>query len=223
MTKHDQITPPAYSRAAKRRQKRERTLSSIADEFGIAPSSKRGKDGCFVERKRQVKEDPREVVLAARCRRLGKSERKEDQLSVTWPMLSDNVGIAIHLGNSDQQERDRLWKVFCDFDRIDEAYHRRILGRGRHAKCGKIEYMPERFEVDPSLTSDDRSDEEKDSSVVRSWMRWHANVRSLSSADESAFFSGLYARLALHDGGVILASGERFNAALRRLAEIAGA
>lgn len=141
-------------------------------------------------------------------------------MTLTGHMFGDSAGQAIALGSRDKPEADRLWDVFWKLDRADATYHARILGRGRHAKCGKVEYMPERFEARADEASDYRTEEERDRSAVNAWMRWHGHVGHLASYEQTSIWDGVYLRCDLHRGGKLTTAGTAFVAAMRLLADV---
>ena len=96
------------------------------------------------------------------------------------PMLSDDAGRAIWLetgrGNP-TREQAPLWSLLCDITRSYATYCASI-GKSPHAKCGKIEFLPERFEVRADDRPDLRSREEKDIAAARSWRSWKTAAKS---------------------------------------------
>lgn len=208
-------------RAAKQAHKR-----ALESEFALQPTPRRGKDKCFMDRTRQQGEyerEPRQTVLSARCRRLGVEDTEERRLSMAHSVFSDDAGVAVSLGTSGNVERDALWKTFCDLDRVEETYHRRILQRSRHAKCGKMEFIPERFEAQPGDAVDTRDDETKDRDAVNNWMRWRGFVGHLGAHEQNALWSGVYIRCDLHKDGALTSAGKAFVQALSRLTDVAAA
>ena len=213
----------AATKAQRRKRKGTKRDHEAAGIPELAPSRKRDKSGCYQDRIRQQGDrevEPRETVLAARARHLGRPTTKEGKLQMAGQMFGDLAGQAIIIGSRNQAEADRLWDVFTKLDGADAAYHSRILGRGRHAKCGKVEFMPDRFEVRPDESSDYRTEEEKDRHAVNGWMRWHGHVGHLHSHEQTAIWNGVYLRCDLQRGGSLTTAGSAFVAALRMLADI---
>lgn len=211
----------AYSRAQKRKAKKAK-----ANAFGLpelAATPKRDKSGCFVERTRQQADDPapREVVLKGRCRMLGLEITKENMALVDTTLLSDPAGAVIYLSTDDTVLRAKLWKTFSDMDRADEVYHRRILGKSRHAKCGKIEFYPERISSENAPARDDRDDDTKDRDAVNGFMYWRGLAQGLGARAMTAIFDAMYLRVEMARGGVVLPAGERFFDAVKDLTKAA--
>lgn len=203
------------------RKKKLPKAKKATEGFGLAPTPKREKSGCFVERTRQQREgDPREEVLAARCRRIGIPNTVENRLSMNHSVFGDDAGIVINVKASGNSERDLLWKTFCDLDRAEETYHRRILQKSRHAKCGKMEILPERFEAQMSDSIDTRDDDEKDRDAVNNWMRWRGYVDHLDAEVRTDFWAGVYLRRELHRNGAPTEGGKAFFKAIKALSEV---
>lgn len=181
----------------------------------LAPIPPRRKQPRHKGRFVRVGEDPRKVVLNKRCRDMGIAENRDNRRLMSLPMLEDHAGQVIYL--EAKADADRLWQTFCRLDKVDAVYHARILGRSRHAKCGKIEFMPERLESRPDEATDHRSDEEKQRSAVNNWMRWHGFLGHLNASEQSAIWDGIYLRCEMHKGGKPTTRGRAFVAALRML------
>lgn len=210
--------------AAKAR-KTVRALYEGNDLPELAPSRKRGKDKCFVERTRQqggVEPDPRRTVLSARCRHLGKDDTEDNRLSVAWGILGDPAGRAITIGAANDRDKDRMWKTFTRLDAAVAVYHHRILRQNRFAKCGKVEYLPERFATAPEdAPSDSRDDATKDRDAINAWNRWHVFIGNLVGHEQSAIWNAVWLRVELSRGGRLTTAGEAFVRAMRLLAEVA--
>lgn len=206
----------ARTQAEKRRAKKQHS------QFDIAPSRKRTGKGQYSRAGQDLtngKDDPRRTVLSKRCKDMGKEVSRENRLAMSAQMMGDQAGQAISIGAP--RDAARLFKTFIDFDNADERYHRRILGRSRHAKCGKVEFMPERFEARDDETTDTRTDEERDRAAVNAWMAWHGLLGHLAAHERTAIHDGMYLRGALHVGGVLTTRGTAFVSALRVLADVA--
>lgn len=213
----------AVSNAQRRRRKLTKRGQEQVGLPELAGSKKRDKNGCYQERTRQQGDkevEPRETVLRARARHLGRPNTKDVRLELTGQMFGDLAGQAILIGSRNQSEADRLWDVFTKLDSADAAYHSRILGRGRHAKCGKVEFMPDRFEARPDESSDYRTEEEKDRQAVNNWMRWHGHVGHLHSHERTAVWNGVYLRCDLQRGGRLTTAGTAFVIAMRTLSDV---
>lgn len=191
--------------------------------FALRPSRKRDKSGCFVERQRQKRDDPKpmETVLKARCRRLGLTANGANMLKVNSGMLSDPAGQAVFLTHSSQARRDALWKTFCDLDRAEAVYFARILKAARFAKCGKVEFIPERLTSENAPAPDGRTEEEKDQSAVNGWMHWRGLAQRLGSRRMTALYDGVWMRAELVEAGAVTPAGAAFVSALEDLTAIA--
>lgn len=192
----------------------------------IAPTRKRTKGGAYTKKGQGYvngNKDPREVVLSARCRRLGMKDTRENRLALSLPMFGDDAGRAISIGASGQMDRDRLWACLLAISRAMAIYHQRILGKSVFAKCGKTEYMPERLETsaEDDAPADARTPEERDRAAVNAWMHWHGMVQRLDVPEREAVWDGVYMRTRLHHGGKLTAGGSAFVRALRFLEEAA--
>lgn len=225
MSKADDIRPTAYTKGAKRRRKRNRQAldAVMIDLPALAPIKRREKSGCFVDRKRQQPDDPdpAQTVLRRRCRDLGLAPEKANMALVNTALLSEPAGMAIHLCAKGEDERADLWKTFCDVDRAEETYYRRILGVARHAKVGRMEMLPEDLTSENVTQPDSRDDETKDLDAVNNWMHWRGLAQMLGAARMGALYDGVMRRKALvRPMGVTLA-GMAFVDSLRQLTAIA--
>ncbi|WP_323008949.1 hypothetical protein [Paracoccus sp. (in: a-proteobacteria)] len=203
----------AKSKGQKLAERRRRAMAE-AGLPELAPIERRNQprqNGRFV----RVEEDPRKVVLNKRCRDMGEKETRENRRLMSQSMLGDHVGQALYLDTP--KDAERLWQTFCKLDAADAVYHARVLGRSRHAKCGKVEFMPERLETRPDDGTDYRSDDERYRSAVNNWMRWHGYVGRLAGHEQSAIWDGVYMRCEMHKGGKVTTRGRSFVAALRML------
>lgn len=160
--------------------------------------------------------DPREVVAEARRRTLGLDD-------VLRPMLCEPAGQAVALGASDADEARELYAVFCRFDRADETYMRRIIGRARFQAVSKLEILPEQFETRADDVIDPRSADEKDRDAVNTWMRWQGLLGRLS-AREHTLIVGVSRHTAgpVHRDGALTPLGADFIAAMRALRSAEG-
>ncbi|WP_449043741.1 hypothetical protein [Paracoccus versutus] len=206
----------ARTKGQKLAERRRRALLAAAPEGlpELAPIERRNqprRNGRFVK----VNEDPRKVVLNKRCRDMGLGENRDNRRLMSSPMLEDPAGQVIYLEAG--SDAARLWQTFCKLDAADAVYHARVLGRSRHAKCGKVEFMPERLETRPDDETDYRSDDEKYRGAVNNWMRWHGLVGCLAGHEQSAIWDGIYLRCEMHKGGKATTRGTAFVAALRML------
>lgn len=210
-------------KSKKARRLRKKLVNASHGIPDLAGTPRREKNGCFVERTRQQGDkeaEPRLTVLSARARHMGRPDTEENRLALTGHMFGDHVGQAIQIGGRNKDEADSLWQVFWLLDRSDATYHARILGTKRHAKCGKMEYLPERFEARPDDVTDYRTEDEKDRDAVNRWMYWHGLIGCLASHEQSSIWDGVYLRCDLHKEGKLTTAGLSFVASLRVLSSI---
>ena len=155
--------------------------------------------------------DPREVVAEARRRALGRDD-------VLRPMFCEPAGQAIALGTTDADEARELYAAFCRFDRADETYMRRIIGRARFQAVSKLEILPERLETRADDVIDTRSEDQKDRDAVNTWMRWQGLLGRLS-AREHSLIAGVSRHTVgpVHRDGALTPAGADFLAAMRAL------
>ena len=208
----------ARTKGQKLAERRRRAMLAAAPEGlpELAPVQRRYQSG----RKVTADRDPQRTVLKARCAHMGKDDSKENRRMMKMAMMGDQAGQAIAIGSTGPKEAARLWQAFTTLDAADEVYHRRILGRSRHAKCGKVEFMPERFEARPDDKPSYRTEEQKDAAAVKAWMQWHGAVGHLASHEQSAIWDGVYLRGELQRGGVLTTMGSAFVQALRILSAV---
>lgn len=209
----------ARSKGQKLAEKRRRQLA-VAYKTGaldLAPVPKRHPSGRPVS---QAERDPQRTVLDARCRQMGKNPDRAGRKMMKDQMMGDPAGQAIAIGARNANEARSLWQTFSALDKADARYHARILSRSRHAKCGKVEYMPDRFEARPDDQSDHRTDAEKDRDTVNAWMLWHGHLGRMASYEQSAVWDGIYLRCEMHKSGTLTTAGRAFVAAMRVLADV---
>lgn len=190
----------------------------------IQPTRKRTKSGAYSKRGEGYvngTKDPREVVLSARCRRLGMKDTRENRLALSLPMFGDATGRAISLGASGTMDRDRLWACLLGISRAMAVYHTRILGLSMFAKCGKMEYLPERLETSADDDLDARTPAERERAAVNAYMHWQGMVQRLNVHEREAVWDGVYMRTRLHHGGKLTETGKQFVRSLRLLEEAA--
>ena len=166
-------------------------------------------------------EDPRCVVLSARCRLLGKPDTKHHRAAMTEQMAGDPAGQAIILAEPNADARKRLWDAFIKLDTAHAAYHGRIIGQRRFPKTAKIEMLPERFETDADAPMDYRSQEDREQAAINAWRAQTVLMYRLSVHDRMSLHDGLWLRGDMVTVGKITAMGQAFVAAVRSLADIA--
>lgn len=195
-----------YSRAAKRRAKK------ALPELAATP--KRGKDKCFVERTRQQADDPNpeQTVLEARARQSGKPETDE----MRYTAYGEAAGMAISAIHGGDTAK-RLWDVYRACSGAYERFHRVCLGKSVHAKTAKLEMMPEIFQVDPSHTYDDRSEDERHRAAQNKWRDWRDALNAIGLRHSSEIYSAMHGWSNLMDDGKVTKAGRRFVVAVEKL------
>lgn len=175
----------------------------------------------------QPAEDPRVVVLDARCRHTGRVQTDD----VAGEMWGDLAGRAIAIGASmaaDLTAADRralasdLWDLFKRVDAADETYFRRIIGRARFPNVARLEYIGEVFEAreDEQNSSGWKSEDDKDRDAVRTWMTWQGLLGELPRDAHCAIVSALRQRVMLSHAGRLTGAGEAFVSAMRALMKV---
>lgn len=165
-----------------------------------------------VEARAQPKEDPRVVVLQARCK-AGAKDTDEAQR----PMWGEPAGQAIKMGATDQDEADRLWGTFKRIDRADDTYARRFSGVRRFPNVSKMEFLPETVETRPDDRPDSRTQDEKDRDAVNDWMRWQGLLGTLNRDQHTVIVDAMRQRARLVHAGKVTRAGASFVSAMRAL------
>lgn len=166
-------------------------------------------------------EDPRIVVLSARCRQMGKEDTRANRSMLSWPILGDPAGLAISIASRDDDEAGKLWAVFCAYDAAHAAYHRRIIGKPRSPNVSRMEFLPERFETREDDSIDSRTEDEKDRDAVNGMDRWSRMVATMPKRERIALRVGVWLLADLTRGTRCTTAGLRFVHALRDLRDIA--
>lgn len=168
-------------------------------------------------------EDPRAVVLSARCRHLGKRDTKANRISASMWMLGDPSGLAIAADARDDNEADKLWELFKDYDGAHDAHHRRVIGRPRFPNVAKLEYLPESepSEEEAATPTDARTPEEKDIAAAQRWHSHCAILYKLNRHEREAIMGAMFQRDVLTKGARCTTAGRQFVMALRVLRDVA--
>lgn len=199
----------AYTKAAKRKAKRAKQANGINAEFNERWG---GQDTMQAE-----PDDPLATVRQARSRQTGVPEDE-----ALRPIFGEEAGRAI-ASVARANEADRLWRLFLAFDRADDLYFSRIIGRSRFPAVSKIEFMPERFGTRADDRPDLRTEDQKVNDTVKTWMRWQGHLGCLAAHERTAIIRASRQMDDLHkDGGPTL-HGKAFVAALRVLAGVVDA
>lgn len=206
---------------ARSRKRQQRELVGVA---GLAPVPRRELDGSATRAKRTVaakqERAPDKVALQARARMMGAEGRPLEVMRTQ--ALGEPAGQAIYLiyGKSDPELAAELWQTYATFTACEARYARVVLGKSLHAKTGKIETMPERFEAREDDQPDLRSEDEKHRDAVNAWIHWHGLIGQLHAVYQRDLFDVVRGRREAVGGGVVTRAGERFVEALVLLREV---
>ena len=165
-------------------------------------------------------EDPRVVVLSARCRRIGREDTKVNRNMMSMQIMGDPAGMAIACGTRDDAEAAKLWQLFRRYDGAHDAHHRRIIGRPRFPNVAKLEYLPERFETREDDQTDTRTPDEKDRDAANRWHRCSWHLYRMMRHEREAIMDAMFLRSPLTKGAKCTTSGEAFVKALRILLDM---
>lgn len=165
-------------------------------------------------------EDPRCVVLSARCRIMGRPDTKPNRTALSDQMAGDPAGQVIILSEPNAETRKRLWDAFVKLDTAHAAYHGRIIGQRRFPKTAKIEMLPERFETSADAPMDYRTQEEREAAAINAWRGQLAIMGKLSVHERMSIHDGLWLRGDFITGGKATEMGAAFVAALRSFADM---
>ena len=205
MSKHDQITPPAYSRAAKRRQKRS----------GKRAMQKNWQETEQVNMATIEIDNPTETVREARRRHMPRANRS----TLLDPIMCEQAGQAITLA-AEGDEAAKLWEVFTAYDRAHGTYSRLVLGRSRFPSISKMEFMPERLETRADDRPDLRTEDERVRDARNAMAAWDAHMAKLRPWERNIIAGVVRQAETLHDLGVLTAAGRSFVAAVRQLRDV---
>ena len=206
------MTTKAKTRAAKLAMKRQRMTKRQSEAIREVVESAQAAP---------VQEDPRIVVLSARCRHLGKADNRANRNMASWAILGDPAGRAISIDARDDDEAGKLWSTFCAYDSAHAAYHRRILGRQRSPNVTRMEFLPERFETRDDESNDHRSEDDKDRDAINGMRRWSSFTSQMAVHERIALKDGVWLRAPLSMGSKCTLAGRHFVMALRVLRDIA--
>lgn len=200
------------SRASKRRAKKARkrgSVATMAKQWEVQQATPS-----------QPQEDARATVLSARCRQMGIADNRANRRAMTWEGFGDPAGMALHIGATDEAERNDLWDTFKRIDAAEDAYARRYIGIRRFPNVGKVEFLPERFETSADDALDTRTDAEKDRDAVSGWMRWQGYLGHLHAAHHQAILAAMRRRVELTTDGKLRGAGTLFVEGMRRLRKV---
>ena len=200
----------ARTQGAKRRAKREKSQFDLADIPARQPDGRR--------RPTRQERDPTETAITARARQVGEQITRETITALRDPVLCDPAGHAIWL-ECQGQERKALGDILHDLTRAYVSQCRAI-GINPFAKCGKVEYMPDRFEARDDDRPDLRTPEERYRAAIRAWSQWHGRVGSIPTYMQRDLWDGIYLRRDMTKDGRATIAGRAFVAAMRSLRNV---
>lgn len=152
--------------------------------------------------------------MEARARQLGIPE-----CAANLRILAEPAGRAIWLTETNDDERNRLWKAYSDMDHAEDVFARRIMGRARHAKCSKVEFLPDNMTSENAPAADTRDEKTRDDDAVRAWTYWRGLTQCLPTEMRTVLFDGMLGRMDLVVGSSVTRAGREFVAAVRMLAK----
>lgn len=203
----------AYSKAAKRRARmKRRGLITLPGETVPAP---RGQGA----RHDRLEPPASTTVLEARARMMHTTTA-----AANTPILSDPAGQAIWLETGRDKptpEQAQLWRILCDVSRVYGTFCASI-GKSPHAKCGKVEYLPDRFEARADDRPDLRTREEKDIAASRAWHQWKRAMETMPRLQAGDLWDGIMLQREMVKDGRATLAGQAFVRALRALRQIVG-
>lgn len=207
----------ARTQAEKRRAKK----SSLP---GLAPTPKRGKDGCFLDRTRQQPEEPpARLNLDRRAREMGETpdagksgDKVRAKYSHTGYGSEATAALVIEGGTGSENELLALYGDFC----ARYVAWCRSLGINPYAKTSKTEMMPQPFEVDPHARIDMRTEDERDMSAWQKYRPYDVALKAIGPAHEQAIWRAFHGWRHMHNGGRLTLSGRLFVAAMKAMGEV---
>lgn len=164
-----------------------------------------------------AEDSPERTVLEGRARQSGLTPKDLNEMRAT--AYGEAAGIAIYTIRQGDTAK-RLWGAY---NGVSGAYRRYLsicIGASVDAKTAKLEMMPERFEVDVTHTPDTRTHEERHRAASNAWADWKSALARLPLGESAAIYAALHGWGMLMDAGKITLSGQRFVAAIERLADI---
>lgn len=212
----------AYSKAAKLKAKK-----ALKDEFALAETPRREKDGNTTRRKRTAElrqeRDPARTALQARARQMGVKNWK----ALRAQALGEAAGQAIYLyveeEITDAGKRAGIaadmWAAYAGLTNAEARYHRVCLGKSMAAKVAKVEYFPEVIEAKPDEQPDLRDDDEKHRDAKNAWDKWLGHLNELSLGDSSIIQSVSRGWTDPMIDGKLTLKGRLFAKAVERLSE----
>lgn len=185
------------------------------------PKAKKQGRARMVEIKAEREDDAKRTVLAGRARQMGKDPHsREDRAAMDRQSHGEAAGRAISLSHGGDKG-ERLQQAYRGLTAAEQRYNRIVLGQSIHAKCAKVEMMPERLTTSAEDAPPDlRSDDEKHRAAVNEWMRWKGYTQSLSAAHRTALFNASRGLVELHVGPELTRHGRAFVAAVEALADM---
>ena len=184
----------------------------------LKPAPKPKKRGRARMAQLNAERDPRRTALSARARMMGMTDTEIDRDEMRTAALGEAAGRALYLGCP--PDAARRWGVYAGLTAAEARYSRTVLGKNLHAKCAKIEMMPERFEARQDDMPDLRSEDERHRDAVNSWMRWQGYVGQLSSFQQTAIWAIVRGRIEPVHDAKLTQPGKLFVDAMGALADV---
>ena len=204
----------AYSKAAKRRAKRD--FPALA---AIRKREKNGRHQRETTTKEGIERDPDATALKARARHMGKTDA--DFRDMRAQTLGEAAGMALSLSLPPDTAK-QLHAHYTALTAARARYHR-TLGVSEHPKTAKIEMEPERIETRADDKSDMRTEEQRDRDAKAAWARWCGFLGELTIAQSGAITSAGMGWVTLVDAGSVTPAGQRFVAAMVALGDAVNA
>jgi hypothetical protein len=82
--------------------------------------------------------------------------------------------------------------------------------------------MPERFEVDPNLQHDDRTEDERHRAASNKWRDWKDALNEIDLDHSASIYAAMCGWSTLMEGGAMTGAGRRFVFAIEALAKHVG-
>lgn len=164
-------------------------------------------------------DDPRQTVLAHRCRELGLRPTTANLIAAATQMAGSHAGRAFVRG-MDVDTAHKAWNAWTGLTGAEERFHRQVLGMTMHPEVANMEIAPEPFEVDADSECDTRSDDEKERDARNSWARWRDYQNGLPIADQAIIESVKRGWVRPVIDGKLTDKGRLFCDAMRMLVEV---
>ena len=110
-------------------------------------------------------------TMATRCRHAGVDPTAKNLRDQSAPWRGCIAGRCMSAHAEDDEERQRLWSAILHIRQTWANFDRAIGAPLRHAKCARMEFLPEEMSADATTPpKDERTDDEKQRSAVSAKM-----------------------------------------------------